>query len=995
MLHRKKHSITFLVILSIISGPLFAQPTWTFDPFGKEKKPEQYEEKKLPSEKTADKKFTTFRRFVQNNVTHYNYYFNANNKINSVIERAKISNKDDYSKLLEFYPYTLENTASQKTELDSVIYKATAGILLHDLRTDWVDNMYLLIGKSYYFRKEFDSAALTFQFINYNLFPRKKREDDNRIVGENASAQSSTISIANKEKRNIVQKVLTLPPSRNDALIWMARTLIEQGEYGDAASMINVLMNDPNLPKRLRNDLEEVNAYWFYKQESYDSAAVHLEKALSNADTKQDRSRWEFLLGQMFEMGGQYDKASSYYAKASKHTVDPVMDIYARLNDAKMFRDNGNVKELDKTIARLLKMARKDKYDTYRDIIYYSAGQMGLLRPDTANSKVYFTKSVKYNSGNIPYRNKAFLQLGDIAYNEKEYRKAAAYYDSLQIDDPSLKDEAARINARKNTLSNIVAEISIIEREDSLQKVAAMQPAERDALIRKILKKYRKENGLREEDNSGPMLSFNNSKNEPTDLFEASSSSKGEWYFYNAAVKSRGFSDFKSRWGKRDNVDNWRRKSSGIGTIAKSSPDMNGNIDIDDPLNAKKAAASQAKTIDFSYEGLMANLPMNPEMLDSSNKMIAKSLLSLAKLFQNELEDYKEAINTYENYLRRYPDKLADGEVYLGLYFCYNKLGNTEKAAYYKNLVTSNFAGSDAAKKITNPSFTADPNAKNPEATKRYADIYDLYLEGKFAEAADAKKRADSIYGKNYWTPQLLYIEAINLIKQKNDSTAIAVLNDIVTLYPSSKLKPKAETMIDVVKRRAEIEAYLAALQITRDEEDKIILTENNNIVIQKAPEKKPEVKPVIPVVNKPPVQSTPNVQTPPSMISGAYRWDGDASHFVIMVLDKVDGVYVNEAKNAFVRYNREKYYNKPITINRDTLDAQRSLLVFESFIDADDAVAYYDKIKAAAASEVSWLQPNKYYFLVISDDNLQVLKRGKDVNAYKTLLNNQYPGKF
>ena len=36
------------------------------------------------------------------------------------------------------FPFTLihlDNTASQKTELDSVIYKATAGILLHDLRS--------------------------------------------------------------------------------------------------------------------------------------------------------------------------------------------------------------------------------------------------------------------------------------------------------------------------------------------------------------------------------------------------------------------------------------------------------------------------------------------------------------------------------------------------------------------------------------------------------------------------------------------------------------------------------------------------------------------------------------------------------------------------------------------------------------------------------------------------------------------------------------------
>ena len=42
-------------------------------------------------------------------------------------------------------------------------------------------------------------------------------------------------------------------------------------------------------PKRLHNDLEEVQAYWFYKQNMWDSAAVHLENALSNATNKRKK----------------------------------------------------------------------------------------------------------------------------------------------------------------------------------------------------------------------------------------------------------------------------------------------------------------------------------------------------------------------------------------------------------------------------------------------------------------------------------------------------------------------------------------------------------------------------------------------------------------------------------------------------------------------------------------------------------------------------------
>ena len=105
-----KRTLTLLLILSacfIYGNKAFAQaPTWTLDPFGREKKPKQFEDRKLGSERTADKKFTIPRNVIQNNVTHYNYFFNANNKVNAVVERAKLSFKDDYSKLLPFMHLT-------------------------------------------------------------------------------------------------------------------------------------------------------------------------------------------------------------------------------------------------------------------------------------------------------------------------------------------------------------------------------------------------------------------------------------------------------------------------------------------------------------------------------------------------------------------------------------------------------------------------------------------------------------------------------------------------------------------------------------------------------------------------------------------------------------------------------------------------------------------------------------------------------------------------
>ena len=988
MFKKSSLPLSFLVLGCLFSSQLFAQPTWTINPLGKEKKPEQYEEKILASEKTGQKKLTTFRRVIQNNTTRYNFYFNADNRLDAVVERAKLSQKDDYSQLLSFYPYSMENTAAQKTELDSVIYKSTAGLLLHDLRSDWVDNMYLLIGKSYYYRNQLDSAALTFQFINYNLFPRKKKEDENRVVGTNDAPGTGNLSIASKENRNILQKVLSLPPSRNDALIWLARTFTAQGEYGDAAGLISILQNDKNLPGRLKADLQEVTSFWFFSQASYDSAAVHLQEALGNADNVQDKSRWEFLLAQLYEMNKQFDKATDYYTRASKHTTNLVMDISARLNEAKMMRNDADPKQLENSINNLLRMARKDRFENYRDIVYYSAAQLAMQKPDTANAIAYLVKSARYNDANLPYHNKTFFQLGNLAYGQGNFRQAASYYDSLQITSEENYINETELDERKQALAKIVKYKDAVEREDSLQRIAAMAPAERDAFVKKLLRILRKEKGLKEEDtNDGaaPII-FANSKQEPVDLFN--NNSKGEWYFYNNGLRSKGFAEFTRTWGKRTNTDNWRRRKNTASATVDSSPGGDPGMAI---LPAKDSVSTE---IELSYDALMANIPLSTEKLDDSYAAIAQNLLDLGKVFQNELEEYPAAISNYQEFVTRFPNHAKESEAYLGLYFCYAKLGDLTKANYYKNQLTAKHAASKEAILLQNPSLL-QPNAKNPEVTSRYEGIYNLFIEGRFAEAIDAKTKADSVYGSNYWTPQLLYIQAIHQIRERQDSMAVATLANLSALYPASPLKDKATTLIDVLGRRSEIEGYLTKLEVTRAEEEKIIISDEKPVdklvttivPVTVAPKK---VEPTIQTIK---VRDTTAIKAIAQNASFAIR--PELKHFVVMLLDKVDGVYINEAKNAFTRFNKESYLTQSVVLSRDTVDAQRTILLFAPFEDAEAALKYFDKIKKAAPREVSWLPANKYSFFIISESNLQLLKTNKDLDGYRQLLNSAFGNRF
>ena len=282
----------------------------------------------------------------------------------------------------------------------------------------------------------------------------------------------------------------------------------------------------------------------------------------------------------------------------------------------------------------------------------------------------------------------------------------------------------------------------------------------------------------------------------------------------------------------------------------------------------------------------------------------------------------------------------------------------------------------------------------NSGVTKKYEDIYDLFIEGKFAQALEQKKAADEKYGDNFWTPQLLYIEAVYHIKQREDSTAILVLNSIVSKFPGTPLAAKASNLLDVLSHRNEIETELQNLVINMPKEE---------------PRKSTTViKPVQPVINttKPPDQPTTitnnkpasdsTINRPPKTVVSPFIHTPDVAHYVVIILTKVDNVFVNEAKNAFYRYNRETFYNKLMSAELYNLDTENNLLLISPFKNAQEATDYVDKTKPVTATEIiPWLKGGRFAFSVITEKNLDLLKAGKDIENYKNFINQYFPGKF
>jgi tetratricopeptide (TPR) repeat protein len=763
---------TYALVLILMVGlahELVAQP-YTGISLQKNK---PYTERLLPAEKTGEKGFRLPKRIFNNTVTRYNYVFNATMRLDGIIERATEKQIENYATLLPFYPYSLETTA--KDEIDTIIYKCTAGILLHDLRSDWVDNLYIILGKAYLHRQDYDSAMGVFKYVNYAFAP--KDEGTDIPIGSNIISANGMFSISTDEKRNIWKKITTTLPSRNESFLWMIRTYLEQNKQSEAAGLMALLRTDKIFPARLIPALDELSAYSNYIGERYEQAAIFLAKTIPFAENKKEKSRKAYLTAQLFEKAGLNNQAKQYYEKAIDVAQDPYLEIYANVALNRLVANTGADSKA------LLVMAKRDKYETYKDVIYFAAASIELSKKNYDLTQNYLLESIKYSGDNELQKQKSFVLLGDINYDQKKYGAAYKYYDSLNVENLEAVQKE-KIETRKPALQLINANLTIIELEDSLQKIAALPEIERTVFLRKLYKQLRKE----KEDTGTDKIADPNAGG-TFDMF--SSGSNNDFYFLNKTQRSNGLTTFKTTWGNRQNLDNWRRQAALDAAIGAS------NINT---TAATSDITSKDSNSAISYDALAESIPTEPKQLEASNEKWAKALLDNAQIFQLTLSDYPSAIDAYRFYASKFSTHNSLDIVYHNLALCYRVLGHQNMADSVQNLFQVKFPSSKLLAK-------KEPAINNTTAADlSYNIIYEYFYKGEYEKALALKEEVTSKFGKDIWAPQFLFMEATLLMKNKEDSAATQKLNKITANYPGTAIAKKAAAILEVLKQREKIE---------------------------------------------------------------------------------------------------------------------------------------------------------------------------------------------
>jgi hypothetical protein len=948
-------------------------------------------DKPLPYERLLDKKYTLGRRAYQNTVSQFNYLFHAEITLEEIIQKAKDIHEDDFTELLPFYDYDLSVTA--KESIDSIIYRCNANIVLHDLRSNYVDDAYLLMAKAYLYHKNFDTAASILQFINYSFY--EKEDGADQPIGSNLN-KSGKFSIASAEDNRIWENKNV----RNESMIWQARNYFEAGEINEGISLLQLLKTDVGFPSRLHPFLYEQLAYGYYLSGINDSAANYLIKGLNNAKDLHTKARWSFLIAQLYEKEQKIDLAYIWYKKAGAIISNPVIAVYASIYMASIDANRGE-KSWESLAKALERMLKKDKYSAYADIVYYEMAQLALRNQAMSKANQWLIASIQKNEKNIKLKQKALVQLGALNYKMDQFSVAKIAYDNL-TDVLKSNPNYDQITLRKKWIDKVASLDEIIAKEDSLQMIYFAPKNKQLQIVndwqkRMSLTKTQQKNLFtdpnkktnesvtlnRPNQNNNTGYSFSNAFANTTTKQDA----KSDFYFDNPQNVSMGITNYIKKWGDRPNVDNWRRKTSVLLIKSNSINTSKDIIQNDTPLNATEISIKDNTQTQLkeNTDSISVELIETDIDLMESKAIWNKNSLAIAKIFLYELGDFEKAFPRYQAVIQNNIEPNETESALLDIASHYLHIGQSSKSDSIILLITQQFPeGIYIQKKKAKENL--DRIDKN--SSEAYKASYFLAQIGDWDQFSAQMEAAQQQFKGTKWNTPYQFLKVKMNAQQGKDSIAIVLLNELIAQNKSESIKARAKNIITEINNRKTTEAYLAALKIEKP--NKLANLKEEALEKTKLPaitlKKDSNLNSVGKINNIGPIATNKDsTQTLAIINQIVFTNDSLEQHYIALQTMNVSAVFVKEIQNALKDVNTEDFRKLNLAVTFVQFTDQSHIVWIGPFTNASDGLAYINKVKPRLSTEIISFIPKKQYELtLIGKSNIILINNQEQLNQYK-----------
>ncbi|RUA34347.1 MAG: methyltransferase [Bacteroidetes bacterium] len=826
-----------------------------------------------------------------NMTAKYNAYFIANEKLQEVLFEIDEAHQNNFNRVLKVKAPIDTNIVNSNTEkIEDIIKKASIAIQRHKV-SKWVDDSYILVGIARMLNQEYEESIETFKYVNVNS------EDEQ---------------------------------TRYEALTHLIRTFTEYNELSNALAVIDYL-NRQKLSKSNKRKFYQQAAHYFQIANDPNNLIKYLTAATELMGKGPLKAKYHFILGQLFQKSDLDAFAYENYKEVLRNRPPYELSFYARLNMAQVteLSKGEDVKKIRKYFEQLLKDGKNIEF---RDKIYYEMAEFELKQGNIKEAIPYYKSSIAESVNNERQKSFSYHKLGLLYFDElKEYPLAQAYYDSAYQIMPKDEKIYPQVETRQSVLSDFIKQINTINENDSLLSLANMDSTSLNEMFLTLrnekIKKEKEEAARQKREKRIRSANTNTSSFNDEPKIQTNTAPGGGFYFYDASTVGQGRSTFKRTWGDRSLQDNWRIERDKV-FDSEDNDEQEKQIASEEE---EKPQLNEEELLAQEREEFFSSIPFEEEKQIKLKDEMEVAYYKLGNIYNFDLQEKQEAVNTYETLLSKYPETEYKAEL-LYLLYIYYKDKNEAKSETYSSELLAKFPETIFAKLVENPNYQEESNVASAKVKVIYEKAYRLYEVKDYKAATEEISIGLNEYPENDYEDNLKLLEALITGITDGKNPYKFKLQSFLKEYPNSELYDFAKGL-------------LAAIDD-----------------LDKKQQQKEKIK-YIPFF--------------------------DQAHYFVVVYENnkaLSGILPQEIESF-----AEKFFpDQDLNAGNLVFDEENSMILLSEFEDKEIAEAFYKKFNSDLSPLKNFSSLNFSNF-IISKDNFQIFYQAKMIDSYTDFFNSNY----
>ncbi|MFM1878817.1 MAG: hypothetical protein RLZZ241_1683 [Bacteroidota bacterium] len=696
--------------------------------------------------------------------TRYNVVYNGNLAFETGRENLRETFKDNYWEILPVERLAVSEKIKLHSEANTPEFiqaeeKATKAIQKHSMELDneernpQTDEAFLLLGKARYFDERYIPALEAFNYI------LRKYPESNRL---------------------------------NQAAIWREKTNIRLGYDELALNNLKRLLRFEKLTEQEYADARSVMGQAYLNLNIPDTALFQLKTAAAYTRVKEERARYMYITGQLYNLLGQTDSANLVFRKLTAmnrsiprtYLVNAQLELYYNMPQS--------VDNQEYVLDYLTELQENRENRPFLDKIYRALAVFHSATGSDSLAVRYFTWSTQASERDPVISAMNYEDLANYYFDGNDYPRAGAYYDSVLVQLEEHSRKFRLIQKRRANLDQVIVLERSAQETDSILKIVAMSPVSRKIYFQNYVDSLRTiDLAAQAEDQNQAAKKL---KQKPTRYGRETT---GTFYFYNSISLEQGKANFTAQWGNRALEDNWRLQrnvSTGM-----------------DPAIAQNESAIASNAIPeklverYNPEAYLSKVPQQQDVIDSLHRERNRANYELGIIYKEKFKAPFLAVEKLNNILNWSPEEGMEMSARYNLFRIYEE-SRSDLAEQMKQFILEKHPDSRFAAIIKNSNQIALADASGPES--EYQKLYEVFESQDFNAVLSGVSQAIQKFPGDPLIPKFELLKAQAIAKVEGFNSFKSALSLIALDYPNTEAGQKAKNILEFQLPKMESDAF-------------------------------------------------------------------------------------------------------------------------------------------------------------------------------------------